>query len=105
MTFLFVSLLPSVPAAGPSVPSSPADDDGGTRRRRMNVNNDYEEEYHHARRLPDSTRRNCNPGTTTRRNRYAHPWGRGFLAAAFLAFGFVLAVDVLYAAWVLGGGL
>lgn len=33
-----------------------------------------------------------------------HPWGKGMLAAATLVFGFVCFVDILYAAWLLGGG-
>lgn len=34
-----------------------------------------------------------------------YQWGRGFLAAGGLALAFIAFLDVLYAAWLLGGGL
>jgi hypothetical protein len=33
----------------------------------------------------------------------SYPWGKGLLAAATVAFCFILAVDVAYAAWLLWG--
>jgi hypothetical protein len=46
----------------------------------------------------------CQPQWPNKTMPISYPWGKGFLAAGVLAVAFLAIVDLLSAAWLLGGG-
>ena len=47
----------------------------------------------------------CQPTWDSPPEPISYPWGKGFLAASALAFAFVITIDILYAAYLLGAAL